>query len=72
MRCQHYSRGCIAPRFFAQLEYLQKKYPKYEAFGVTGYYIGAGRTFVRRFQKRVRSFMDKHFPQFVLMLQKFV
>lgn len=70
MKCQHYSRGCIAPRFFAQLEYLRKKYPKYEAFGVTGYYIGAGRTFVRRFQKRVRSFLDKHCLWFVKFLQR--
>ena len=72
MKCQHYSRGCIAPRFFAQLEYLRKKYPKYEAFGVTGYYIGAGRTFIRRFQKRVRSFMDKHCLWLVKFLQRMV
>ena len=70
MKCQHYSRGCIAPRFFAQLEYLRNKYPKHEAFGVTGYYIGAGRTFARRFQKRVRSFLDKHCLWLVKFLQR--
>ncbi len=72
MKCQHYSRGCIAPRFFAQLEYLREKYPKYEAFGVAGYYVGSGRTLVRRFQKRVRSFMDKHCLWLVMFFQKMV
>jgi hypothetical protein len=70
MRCQHYSRGCIALRFFEQLKYLREKYPKYEAFGVTGYYIGAGRTSLRRFQKKVRGFLDRYCGSLVKWLLK--
>lgn len=72
MKCQHYSRGCIAPRFFAQLEYLRKKYPKYEAFGVMGYFIGSGRTRIRRLQKRVCMFVDRKWPCVKRLLQKMI
>lgn len=72
MKCQHYSRGCIAPRFFAQLEYLRKKYPKYEAFGVMGYFIGSGRTHIRRLQKRVCMFVDRKWPYVKRLLQKMI
>jgi hypothetical protein len=72
MKCQHYSRGCIAPRFFAQLEYLRKKYPKYEAFGVMGYFIGSGRTHIRRLQKRVCMFVDRKWPYVKRLLQNMI
>ena len=72
MKCQHYSRGSIAPRFFTQLEYLRKKYPKYEAFGVMGYFIGSGRTHIRRFQKSVCKFVDRKCPYVKRFLQKMI
>ena len=48
------------PRFFEQKAYLDAKYPQTEAFGSVGYNIGGGRTPMRRFQKRVRTFLDRH------------
>lgn len=70
VKCQHYSRGNIAPRFFEQLECLRRKYPRYEAFGAVGYFIGAGRTPVRRLQKKVRIFLDRHCGGLVEWLMK--
>lgn len=60
LKCQHFSRGTVLPRFFEQKAYLDRKYPKAEAFGCVGYTIGGGRTVMRRFQKRVRTFLDRH------------
>lgn len=60
MKCQHFSRGKILPRFFEQKAYLDQKYPKAEAFGCVGYTIGGGRTVMRRLQKKIRAFLDRH------------
>lgn len=60
LKCQHFSHGNIQPRFFEQKAYLDRKYPTAESFGSVGYTIGGGRTVMRRFQKRVRAFLDVH------------
>ncbi len=70
LRCQHYSRGTIAPRFFEQLTYLDQKYPRYEVFGSVGHMIGGGRTKLRRFQKKSRHLLDLMFPWLSQMLLK--
>ncbi len=68
----HHSYGSVQPRFFKQLEYLNQKYPKIEYFGSVGYNIGTGRTFMRRWQKRFRVFLDHHMPFVVTWYFKFV
>lgn len=68
--CQHRSRGTIEPRFFVQLAYLVRKYPRCEAFGAVGYSIGGGRTPVRRFQKRARALLDVLCPAAVRLAGK--
>jgi hypothetical protein len=68
--CQHRSRGTIEPRFFVQLAYLGRKYPRCEAFGAVGYSIGGGRTPVRRFQKRARALLDVLCPAAVRLAGK--
>lgn len=70
--CQHYSRGKVMPRFHEQLKYLASKYPEYEAFGAVGYFIGGGRTPVRRVQKKVRIFLDRYCPWIVRLLLKMI
>lgn len=70
VKCQHYSGGNVTPRFFEQLKYLDEKYPKYEAFGAVGYFVGSGRTFIRRFQKKCRTLLDRYCPGFVGWVMK--
>lgn len=60
IRAWHHSPGNVQPRFFRQKAYLDAKYPRAEAFGAVGYTIGGGRTVLRRLQKRVRAFLDRH------------
>lgn len=60
LKCRHYSRGAVLPRFFSQIEYLNVKYDKWEAFSVVGYFVGAGRTPLRRFQKAARRHLEQH------------
>ena len=72
VKCQHYSHGTIAPRFFSQSDYLYKKYPKLEFFGAVGFYIGGGRTPLRRLQKKTRVFLDKYCPWLSKTLQDLV
>lgn len=60
IRAWHHSPGNVQPRFFRQKVYLDAKYPRAEAFGAVGYTIGGGRTVLRRLQKRVRAFLDRH------------
>lgn len=68
----HHSSGNIAPRFFDQKQYLDRKYPKHEAFSVVGYTIGGGRTVMRRMQKKVRSWIDRHAPRLLKWYFRFV
>lgn len=68
----HHSSGNIAPRFFEQKQYLDRKYPKHEAFSVVGYTIGGGRTVMRRMQKKVRGWIDRHVPRLLKWYFKFV
>lgn len=70
MKAQHYSRGSVLSRFYSQLSYLDRKYPKYEAFGSVGFMIGGGRTFVRRMQKKARAFLDSACPGLTRILLK--
>ncbi len=72
VKCQHYSHGTIAPRFFSQSDYLYRKYPKLEFFGAVGFYIGGGRTPLRRLQKKTRVFLDKYCPWLSKTLQDLV
>ena len=58
----HHSPGNIQPRFFRQLNYLDKKYPGAEYFGTSGYNIGSGRTFMRRCQKLLFAFELRFMP----------
>lgn len=60
LKCQHYSRGSLQPRFFRQKAYLDGKYPRSEALSCVGYTIGGGRTVMRRIQKAIRTFLDRH------------
>lgn len=62
LKCQHFSRGRLLPRFFDQKSYLDRKYPEAEVQGCVGYTIGGGRTVMRRFQKVMRSYLDRHMP----------
>ncbi len=63
LACCHHSGGCVQPRFFKQLAYLDAKYPApLEFFGSMGYTIGGGRTFLRRCQKRLHRFFDAYLP----------
>ena len=68
----HHSPGNIQPRFFRQLRYLDKKYPRIEYFGSCGYNIGGGRTFMRRVQKKVRLFLDAYMPFMVKVYFKII
>lgn len=58
--CHHHSGGCLLPRIGTQKAYLDQKYPKSEMATLSCYAIGGGRTVMRRFQKRVRAFLDRH------------
>jgi len=66
--CHHFSGGKVAERFFNQLDYLEKKYPRWEAYGSVGYSIGGGRTFTRRVQKLVRKTLERQFPVLLKLL----
>ena len=70
--CRHHSSSKAQPRFFKQLAYLNQKYPTSEFFCSVGYTIGKGRTALRRWQKRVRAFLDRHLQFAVRWYFKFV
>ncbi len=72
LACCHHSAGNIQPRFFKQLAYLNQKYPTSEWFCSVGYTVGKGRTVMRRWQKRVRAFLDRHLKFVVRWYFKFV
>ena len=55
LRCHHWSRGNLMPRFLDQLNYLTRKYPTSEYPSTVGYSFGQGRTLLRRLQRRIIS-----------------
>ena len=66
LACCHHSGGCVQPRFFKQLVYLNAKYPApLELFGSMGWTIGGGKTFLRRCQKRLWAFVVRFAPFYV-------
>ena len=66
LACCHHSGGCVQPRFFEQLVYLNAKYPApLEFFGSMGWTIGGGKTFLRRCQKRFWAFVVRFAPFYV-------
>ena len=62
LACCHHSSSRAQLRFFEQLAYLNQKYPTSEFFCSVGCTIGKGRTVLRRWQKRVRAFLDRYLP----------
>jgi len=61
-KCHHWSYGKVCERYFKALQHLDRKYPRYEFPSTVGYTFGAGRTFMRRRQRALRRFLDKHCP----------
>ena len=59
-RCHHWSRGKLMPRFLDQLNYLTRKYPTSEYPSTVGYSFGCGRTYLRRVQRTIISFVKPY------------